>query len=105
MACRKISFCMLAEAACVPGISAVFGTGLRKHGSKASFLYEILHSMLSSFLKESDISAYGKIKNVLPVDASVIRQGGKKQFRKIERKGYENIILDRNLILKRAGKR
>lgn len=79
-ACQKISFRMLAAAACALGISAVSDTSLRKHFSKASsFLHEILHSMLSSFLKEPDISAYGKIKNVLLVDASVIRQNGKKQ--------------------------
>lgn len=71
---------MLAVAACALGIAAVSGTSLRKHFSKTSyFLHEILHSMLSSFLPEPDISAYGKIKNVLLVDASVIRQDGKKQ--------------------------
>lgn len=79
-ACQKISFRMLAVAACALGIAAVSGTSLRKHFSKTSyFLHEILHSMLSSFLPEPDISAYGKIKNVLLVDASVIRQDGKKQ--------------------------
>lgn len=79
-ACQKISFRMLAAAVCALGISAVSDTSLRKHFSKASsFLHEMLHSMLSSFLKEPDISAYGKIKNVLLVDASVIRQDGKKQ--------------------------
>lgn len=79
-ACQKISFRMLAAAVCALGISAVSDTSLRKHFSKvSSFLHEMLHSMLSSFLKEPDISAYGKIKNVLLVDASVIRQDGKKQ--------------------------
>ena len=79
-ACQKISFRMLAVAACALGIAAVSDTSLRKHFSKASyFLHEILHSMLSSFLPGPDISAYGKIKNVLLVDASVIRQDGKKQ--------------------------
>lgn len=79
-ACQKISFRMLAVAARALGISDISDTSLRKHFSKAScFLHEILHSMLSSFLKEPDRSAYGKIKNVLLVDASVIRQDGKKQ--------------------------
>lgn len=71
---------MLAAAVCAFGISAVSDTSLRKHFSKASFfLHEILSSMLLSFLKEPDMSVYGKIKNVLLVDASVIRQDGKKQ--------------------------
>ncbi len=79
-ACQKISFRMLAVTVCALGIAAVSDTSLRKHFSKASyFLHEILHSMLSSFLPGPDISAYGKIKNVLLVDASVIRQDGKKQ--------------------------
>ena len=78
--CQKISFRMLAAAVCALGISAVSDTSLRKHFSKASpFLHEILHFMLSSFLPGPDMSDYGKIKNVLLVDASVIRQDGKKQ--------------------------
>ncbi len=79
-ACQEISFRMLAAAACALGISAVSDTSLRKHFSKASsFLHEILSSMLSSFLPGPDMSVYGKMKNVLLVDASVIRQDGKKQ--------------------------
>lgn len=79
-ACQEISFRMLAAAVCALGISAVSDTSLRKHFSKASsFLHEILSSMLSSFLPGPDMSVYGKIKNVLLVDASVIRQDGKKQ--------------------------
>ena len=79
-ACQEISFRMLAAAACALGISAVSDTSLRKHVSKASsFLHEILSSMLSSFLPGPDMSVYGKMKNVLLVDASVIRQDGKKQ--------------------------
>ncbi len=78
--CQEISFRMLAAAACVLGISAVSDTSLRKHVSKASsFLHEILSSILSSFLPGPDMSVYGKMKNVLLVDASVIRQDGKKQ--------------------------
>ena len=79
-ACQEISFRMLAAAACALGISAVSDTSLRKHFSKASsFLHGILSSILSSFLPGPDMSVYGKIKNVLLVDASVIRQNGKKQ--------------------------
>lgn len=79
-ASQKISFRMLAAAACALGISAVSDTSLRKHFSKASYLlHEILHSMLSSFIPGPDISAYGKIKNVLLIDASVVRQNGKNQ--------------------------
>ncbi len=79
-ACQEISFRMLAAAACALGISAVSDTSLRKHVSKASsFLHEILSSILSSFLPGPDMSVYGKMKNVLLVDASVIRQDGKKQ--------------------------
>ena len=79
-ASQKISFRMLAAAACALGISAVSDTSLRKHFSKASYLlHEILHSMLSSFIPGPDISAYRKIKNVLLVDASVVRQNGKNQ--------------------------
>lgn len=40
--------------------------------------------MLSSFLKEPDLSAFGKIKNILLVDASVIRQDGKKQEQQVD---------------------
>ncbi len=49
--------------------------------SKASlFLREILHSLLSAFLPAADISAFDGVKNVLLVDASVIRQNGKQQY-------------------------
>lgn len=79
-ACSNVSFRILAAAACALGISAISDTAWRKHFSKsASFLHEILHSMLSSFLPKTDMSAFGKIKNVLLVDASVVRQDGKKQ--------------------------
>ena len=79
-ACSNFSFRILAAAACALGISNISDTAWRKHFSKsANFLHEILHSMLSSFLPPADMSAYGKIKNVLLVDASVVRQDGKQQ--------------------------
>ena len=79
-ACSNFSFRILAAASCALGISNISDTAWRKHFSKsASFLHEILHSMLSSFLPKADISTFGKIKNVLLVDASVVRQNGKKQ--------------------------
>lgn len=55
-------------------------TAWRKHFSKAApFLRELLHSLLSAVLPAADISAFGGVKNVLLVDASVIRQDGKQQ--------------------------
>ena len=79
-ACSNFSFRILAVASCALGISNISDTAWRKHFLKsASFLHEILHSMLSSFLPQADISAFGKVKNVLLVDASVVRQNGKKQ--------------------------
>ena len=60
--------------------SDISDTSWRKHFQKAScFLYEILHYLLPSFLPKPDISGFGRIKNVLLVDASVVRQDGKKQ--------------------------
>ena len=60
--------------------SDISDTSWRKHFQKASgFLYEILHYLLSSFLPEPDIPGPGRTKNVLLVDASVVRQNGKKQ--------------------------
>jgi len=78
-ACPKISFRILAFAACVPGISNISDTAWRKQFSKSvPFLHEILHSMLSSFISfKADKFVLKEIKNVLPVDASVIRQEGK----------------------------
>ena len=60
--------------------SDISDTSWRKHFQKASgFLYEILHYLLSSFLPEPDIPGSGRTKNVLLVDACVVRQNGKKQ--------------------------
>ncbi len=79
-ACSSISFRVLAAAAYALGISDISDTSWRKHFSKAScFLYEVLHYLLPSFLPEPDMSGFGRTKNVLLVDASVVRQNGKKQ--------------------------
>ena len=79
-ASSNFSFRILAAAACALGVSTISDTAWRKHFSKASpFLREMLHSLLSSFLPASDISAFRGVKNVLLVDASAIRQDGKRQ--------------------------
>ena len=79
-ASSNFSFRILAAAACVLGISAISDTAWRKRFSKAApFLREILHSLLSAFLPATDIFAFDGVKNVLLVDASVIRQNGKQQ--------------------------
>lgn len=76
----KISFRILAVAACALGTASVSDTAWRKRFSKAvPFLREILHSMLSSMVPSTDISAFAGVKQVLLVDASVIRQEGKQQ--------------------------
>ena len=77
--CSSISFRVLAAAAYALGISDISDTSWRKHFSKSScFLYEILHFLLSSFLSKPDTSGFERTKNVLLVDASVVRQNGKK---------------------------
>lgn len=79
-ASSNFSFRILAAAACALGISAISDTAWRKRFSKAApFLREILHSLLSAFLPATDIFAFDGVKNVLLVDASVIRQNGKQQ--------------------------
>ena len=79
-ACSSISFRVLAAAAYALGISDISDTSWRKHFQKAScFLYEILHYLLPSVLPKPDMSGFGRTKNVLLVDASVVRQDGKKQ--------------------------
>jgi len=80
-ACSKVSFRILAFAACVLGISTIYDTAWRKQFSKSiPFLNEILHSMLSSFIpfKVDETSLKG-VKNVLLADGSVVRQNGKQQ--------------------------
>lgn len=77
-ACSNISFRLLAASSCALGIGNLSDTAWRKHFAKsANFLHEILHFMLSSFLPKADMSGFEKIKNVLLVDATVIRQNGK----------------------------
>jgi len=79
-ASSNFSFRILAASACALGISTISDTAWRKRFSKAApFLREILHSLLSAFLPAADISAFDGVKNVLPADASVIRQNGKQQ--------------------------
>lgn len=79
-ASSKFSFRILAVAACSLGISSISDTAWQKHFSKAvPFLLEILHSLLSALLPAADIPAFSGVKNVLLVDASVIRQDGKQQ--------------------------
>ena len=79
-ASSNFSFRILAAAACALGISTISDTAWRKRFSKAApFLREILHSLLSAFLPAADSSAFDDVKNVLLVDASVIRQNGKHQ--------------------------
>lgn len=79
-ASSKFSFRILAASACALSISGISDTAWRKHLVRAvPFLHELLHAMLSSFLTGTDIPASKGIKNVLLVDASVIRQEGRQQ--------------------------
>lgn len=75
-ACSSLSFRILAVAACALGISDISDTAWRKRFSNAvPFLQEILHQMLSKLFHPSSASPE-EFKNVLLVDASVIRQQG-----------------------------
>lgn len=79
-ASSKFSFRILAVAACALGIADISDTAWRRRFSNAvPFLRETLHYMLSSILPSTDVSAFKGVKNVLLVDASVIRQEGKQQ--------------------------
>ncbi len=79
-ASSKFSFRILAVAACALGISSISDTAWRKRFSRAApFLHEMLHSMLPSILPSADVSAFVGVKNVLLVDAPIIRQEGKQQ--------------------------
>ena len=78
--CSSLSFRILAAAACALGISSVSDTALRKRFSKASpFLHEVLHAMLSGLSSHSAAPLPDGVKNVLLVDASIIRQTGIRQ--------------------------
>lgn len=79
-ACSSFSFRILACAAHALGISSVSDTAWRKRFSQsAPFLQEILHRMLSDLFRHTkyDLSASGK--EVLLVDASIVRQTGIRQ--------------------------
>jgi len=79
-ACSSLSFRVLAAAACALGISSVSDTALRKKFSKAApFLHEVLHAMLSGLFSHPAGSLPDGVKNVLLVDASIIRQTGIRQ--------------------------
>lgn len=55
-ASSKFSFRILAASACALAISGISDTAWRKHLVRAvPFLHELLHAMLSSFLKSTDI--------------------------------------------------
>ncbi len=60
------------------GVIIPISANLKKLPEKYD-LYEILHYLLPSFFPEPDKSGPGKPKNVFLVDASVVRQNGKKQ--------------------------
>ena len=75
-ACSSFSFRILAAATCALGISDISDTAWRKRFSNAvPFLHELLNQMLSGIFNPSSVSSE-KFKNVLLVDASVIRQQG-----------------------------
>lgn len=79
-ACSNISFRILAAAAFTPGISDVSDTALRKRFSKAApFLHEVLHAMLSGLFRHPACHLPDGVKNVLPVDGSIVRQAGARQ--------------------------
>ena len=79
-ACSNLSFHVLATVACTLGICSVSDTALRKRFSKAvPFLHEILHSILSGLFIHTTDNLPNKVKNVLLVDASIIRQTGIRQ--------------------------
>lgn len=76
-ACSDCSFRILACAAHALGISSVSDTAWRKRFSKSvPFLHEILHIMLSGLFRNTLDSMSAGIKNVLLVDASIVRQAG-----------------------------
>lgn len=78
-ACSSISFRMLAAAACALGISNVSDTAWRKRFLRAvPFLHEVLHKILEPVFLPSDAPSAG-VKNVLLVDASIVRQQGADQ--------------------------
>ena len=76
-ACSDFSFRILACAAHALGISNISDTAWRKRFSKSTlFLHEILHTMLSALFQYSENTTPAQVKNVLLVDASIVRQTG-----------------------------
>ena len=76
-ACSDFSFRILACAAHALGISNVSDTAWRKRFSKSTrFLQELLHEMLSNLFRHPADNLPAGIKNVLLVDASIVRQTG-----------------------------
>ena len=77
-AVSDISFRLLAAAACGLGISEISDTAWRKKCTKAvPFLHEMLHETLSSMF--APVSTEDTHRQVLLLDASIVRQTGKKQ--------------------------
>ena len=78
--CSDFSFRILACAAHALGISNVSDTAWRKRFSKSTqFLQELLHEMLSDLFRHPADNLPAGIKNVLLVDASIVRQTGIRQ--------------------------
>ena len=78
-AASGLSFRLLATAAYGLGISAISDTAWRKKCSKAApFLQDVLQQLLSSLYLPC--STKNEHKNVLLIDASLIRQQGKQQY-------------------------
>lgn len=79
-ACSSLSFRVLAAASCALGISSVSDTALRKRFAKAApFLHEVLHTMLSRLFSCPKGNLPDGVKDVLLVDASIVRQTGIRQ--------------------------
>lgn len=76
-ACSQLSFRILPAAACALGIASVSDTALRKKFAKsAPFLHEVLHAMLKKWNLSPIENLPDRVKNVLLVDASIVRQTG-----------------------------
>ena len=76
-ACSQLSFRILPAAACALGIASVSDTALRKKFAKsAPFLHEVLHAMLTKWNLSPIENLPDGVKNVLLVDASIVRQTG-----------------------------
>lgn len=76
-ACSSLSFHILPAVAYALGIASVSDTALRKKFAKAApFLHEVLHAMLTKWNLKSVENLPDGVKNVLLVDASIVRQTG-----------------------------